>query len=98
MGLTHFSTRGMGLKVRHAIETKPRESPAGTHLVVDFGGIKNVTSAFVDEAIAKLVASMAKGSHPKRDIVISGATERVRTRLQMVLARRELPIDILSFE
>ena len=97
-GLTHRSTRGMGLEVRGAIESELQGLSTRAHLVADFGRIEDVTSAFADEAIAKLVFSMAKGSHPKRDIVISGATDKIKTRLQTTLARRDLPTDILSFE
>lgn len=96
--LTRFATRGSGRQVRHAMELALQELPAGERMVVDFTGIEDVTSAFVDEAIAKLMEAGPDRDHPNGRMVISGATDNIKTRLQMVFARRELTLDLLSFE
>lgn len=89
-----LGTRALGAEI--AAELRERTAAATATIVVDFAGIEVASSPVLDEIACALRAAIM--DHPGHYVVLAHLNEDVRDTLELVLARRDMVLTLLTDE
>lgn len=93
-----LATRESGAQALAAIERAIAAQPPNEPIALSFNEVEDITAAFADACVSRLISGYAAGFHEDHPIFAVDATDEVRDGLSTVLANRGLVLLCLSDE